>query len=124
MDRSPNFIYAFILARSMLGLLHIISGTFVPELWPLIIPLANFVCGGYTVLSVRPCVRRSVRFCILNVLKSHCWILIKPCKTVHNSIRVISLCIFKWLLYRGLYLCHYSPYTGRSTPTTAFGGTI
>ena len=37
MDRiSPNFIYAFILTRSTLGLLHIIFHTFVPELWPLI----------------------------------------------------------------------------------------
>ena len=37
MDRiSPNFIYAFILTRSTLELLHIIFGTFVPELWPLI----------------------------------------------------------------------------------------
>ena len=50
---------------------------------------ANFVCGGYTVftLSVRPCVRPSVRpsvtFCFLNILKSHCWIFIKPCKHVY-----------------------------------------
>ena len=37
MDRiSPNFVYAFILTRSKLGSLHIIFGTFVPELWPLI----------------------------------------------------------------------------------------
>ena len=37
MDRiSPNFIYAFILTKSLLGLLHIIFFTFVPELWPLI----------------------------------------------------------------------------------------
>ena len=37
MDRiSPNFIYAFILTRSTLGLLHIIFRTFVPELWPFI----------------------------------------------------------------------------------------
>ena len=37
MDRiSPNFIYAFILTRSRLGLLLIIFRTFVPELWPLI----------------------------------------------------------------------------------------
>ena len=37
MDRiSPNFIYAFILIRSTLGLLHIIFRTFMPELWPLI----------------------------------------------------------------------------------------
>ena len=39
---------------------------------------ANFVCGGYTVftLSVRAsvcaCVRPSVTFCFLNILKSHC----------------------------------------------------
>ena len=37
MDRiSLNFIYTFILTRSMLKLLHIIFRTFVPELWPLI----------------------------------------------------------------------------------------
>ena len=37
MDRfSPNFIYAFILTKSSLGLLHVIFRTFVPELWPLI----------------------------------------------------------------------------------------
>ena len=37
MDRiSPNFIYAFLLTRSKLGLLHIIFRTFVLELWPLI----------------------------------------------------------------------------------------
>ena len=33
---SPNFIYAFILTRSTLVLLHIIFHTFVQELWPLI----------------------------------------------------------------------------------------
>ena len=33
---SPNFIYAFILTRSSLGLLHVIFHTFVPKLWPLI----------------------------------------------------------------------------------------
>ena len=32
---SPNFIYAFILTRFMLGLSHIIFRIFVPELWPL-----------------------------------------------------------------------------------------
>ena len=36
---------------------------------------------------VRPCVRASVRpsvtFCFFNILKSHCWIFIKPCKHVH-----------------------------------------
>ena len=37
---------------------------------------------------VRPCVRPSVRpsvtFCFLNILKSHRWIFIKPCKHVHT----------------------------------------
>ena len=33
---SPNFIYAFILTRSMLGLLRINFRTFVPKLWPFI----------------------------------------------------------------------------------------
>ena len=37
MDRMlPNFIYAFILTRSTLGLSHIIFRIFVPELWSLI----------------------------------------------------------------------------------------
>ena len=37
MDRiSPNFIYAFLLTRSTLGLLRIAFRTFVPVLWPLI----------------------------------------------------------------------------------------
>ena len=33
---SPKFIYAFILAISSLGLLHVIFREFLPELWPLI----------------------------------------------------------------------------------------
>ena len=32
---------------------------------------------------VRVCVRPSVTFCFFNILKSHCWIFIKPCKHVH-----------------------------------------
>ena len=37
LDRiSPNFVYAMILTRSRLGLLHVSFHTFVPELWPLI----------------------------------------------------------------------------------------
>ena len=43
MDRiSPNFVYAFILTRSPLGLLHIIFRTFAPELWPLIYTIISF----------------------------------------------------------------------------------
>ena len=34
-------------------------------------------------VCVRPCIRPSVTFCFLNILKSHCWIFIKPCKHVH-----------------------------------------
>ena len=33
--------------------------------------------------SVHPSVRPSVTLCFLNILKSHCWIFIKPCKHVH-----------------------------------------
>ena len=32
---------------------------------------------------VRVCVRPSVTFCFFNILKSHCWIFIKPCKHVY-----------------------------------------
>ena len=54
----------------------------------LIIPPANFVCGGYTVFtsvraSMHACIRPSVTLCFLNIFKSHCWIFIKPCKHVH-----------------------------------------
>ena len=38
----PNLIYASILTRSSLGLLHIIFCTFVPELWPLIYSKISF----------------------------------------------------------------------------------
>ena len=58
----------------------------------IIIPPANFVCGGvYCFHVVRACVcacvcpsvRPSVTFCFFNILKSHCWIFIKPCEHVH-----------------------------------------
>ena len=39
---SPNFIYAFILTRSMLRLLHIFFCTFVPVLWPMIYAKISF----------------------------------------------------------------------------------
>ena len=46
MDRiAPNFIYAIILTRSMLGLLHISFCSLLPELWPLI--YSNFVSAQY-----------------------------------------------------------------------------
>ena len=51
-------------------------------------PQTLFVVG-YTVFTlsvrvcVRVCVRPSVTFCFFNILKSHCWIFIKPCKHVH-----------------------------------------
>ena len=37
----------------------------------------------YCFYVVRPSVRPSIMFCFLNILKSHCWIFIKPCKHVH-----------------------------------------
>ena len=60
----------------------------------------------------RPCVRPSVTFCFLNILKSHCWNFIKPCKHIHiyktktflkKSVRVISLCSSKYLFYIEVY---------------------
>ena len=39
---SQNFLYEFILTRSKLELLHLIFGTFVPELWPLIYDRISF----------------------------------------------------------------------------------
>ena len=39
-DIFSPFIYAFILTRSTLGLVHIIFRTFLPELWPLIIKIS------------------------------------------------------------------------------------
>ena len=39
---STNFIYAFILTRSSLRLLHVIFRSFVPELWPLIYAKISF----------------------------------------------------------------------------------
>ena len=39
---SPNFIYAFILTRSSLGLSHIIICIFVPEFWPFIYAKISF----------------------------------------------------------------------------------
>ena len=58
---------------------------YITGLVRLLYPPQNFVCGGYTVftLSVRVCVRPSVTFCYLNILKSHRWIFIKPCKHAH-----------------------------------------
>ena len=40
---SPNFIYAFILTRSSLGLLKVIFRTCVPDLWPLIYAKISFI---------------------------------------------------------------------------------
>ena len=59
-------------------------------------PQTLFVVG-YTVFTLSVCacvrvcvrlcvclsVRPSVTFCFFNILKSHCWIFIKPCKHVH-----------------------------------------
>ena len=68
--------------------------------------------------------------CFLNIVRSHWWNFIKPCKHIHlymtntynkkkiraraNSMGVISLYNSYWLLYM------HSAFMGRSTPTTAF----
>ena len=40
-------------------------------------------CFHVVRLCVRPSVHPSVTFCFLKILKSHCWIFIKPYKNVH-----------------------------------------
>ena len=42
----PNFVYALILTRSRVGLLHIIFLTFVIELWPLTdVRISFYICS-------------------------------------------------------------------------------
>ena len=101
----------------------------------------KFVCGGYTVfkVSVRSCVRLSGTFCFLNILKSLCWIFIKLCKHILTCktntlnkknkgwgpiLELLSFVVINGFLDMVLCLCYYSPYTGQSTPTTAFERTI
>ena len=73
---------------------HFLQGVMFNISLVLVIPPANFVCGGvYCFHVVRACVRVCVRpsvcpsvmFCFFNILKSHRWIFIKPCKHVHIS---------------------------------------
>ena len=57
---SPNFIYAFILTRSRLGLLHVIFRTFVPELWPFRVPISSGSHGKTgKLLKKVPCMEKS-----------------------------------------------------------------
>ena len=50
---SPNFIYAFILTESTLGLLHIIVDTFVSELWPLVYAKISFPLNNLRTLLTK-----------------------------------------------------------------------
>ena len=62
-------------------------------IWHTFLSSADFFQSYYTprklclwwvyCFHVRPCVRPSVTFCFLNILKSYCWIFIKPCKHVY-----------------------------------------
>ena len=74
-----------------------------------------------------PSVRPSVTFCFLNILKSHCWIFIKPCKhvyicktnTLNKKVRdrgpilleLFPFVVLNGFLYRGLCLCYYPSVT-------------
>ena len=66
----------------------------ISEIYPacIFIPPANCVCGWvYCFHFVRPpfrpcvCVRVSVTFCFLNILKNHRWNFIKFCKHIHMN---------------------------------------
>ena len=74
---SPNFIYAFILTRSTLGLSHIIIRTFVPELWLWI----------YSKILLP-----------LNILRTNGQILTK---------HYITTCIYTGKIYVGIVSCHF-----------------
>ena len=112
---------------------------------PVVIPSANFVCGGYTVFtlsvraSVRPSVCPSVTFCFLNIWKSSLDFhqTLQTCSCMQDKyfnqksncfgpilLELFLFVVLNGFLYRVLCLCYYSPYTGQSTPTTAFDGTI
>ena len=41
-------------------------------------------CFDVVRASISMSIRPSVTFCFLNILKSHCWIFIKPCKHVYT----------------------------------------
>ena len=56
----------------------ILSQQIYSSLYP---PQTLFVVG--ILFSPCPCVRLSATLCFLNILKSHGWIFIKPCKHVH-----------------------------------------
>ena len=55
---------------------------------------------------VRPSVRPSVTFCFFNILKSHCWIFIKPCKHVHIC---MTNTLDKKVRARGQFYLSYFP---------------
>ena len=88
MDRiSPNFIYALILTRSILGLLHIIFCSFVPELWPLVyskipFPLNILRTNGQILTKL---------YIIINTDKIYVWIV--SCYFLHicTSVMVLDL---------------------------------
>ena len=84
MDRmSLNFIYAFILKRSSLGLPHIIFRTFVLELWPLIYSKISFP---------------------LNILRTNGQILTKLYITINTDKSYILSCHFSQICKRVIAL--------------------
>ena len=80
MDRiSPNLIYAITLTRSTLGLLHIIFGSFLPELWPL----------NYSKISFP-----------LNILRTNGQILTKPYKLyilTRSTLGLLAVIFYEFL---------------------------
>ena len=105
----------------------------------IVIPPANFVCGGYTVfrLSVRASVRNVLFPKYFEESFLDFYQTLQTCSYMQDKyfeqkskgkgpilLELFSFVFLTGFLYRVLYLCYYSPYTGRSTPTTAFDGTI
>ena len=75
MDRtSPSFIYAFILTRSRLGLLHVIFRICVPELWPLIYAQISFpfnACHFSNICTRVMALDLFQKFVSLNILRTN-----------------------------------------------------
>ena len=76
-------IFNIYMRRFFFGLVynskHCVDHDFIGIIIPLPPPQTLWWVYGFHV------VRPSITFCFLNILKSHCWIFIKPCKHVHIS---------------------------------------
>ena len=123
---SANFIYTFILARSSLGLLHVISCKFVPELWPLIYVEISFrldilgtdwkiftkfiLCIHIDKISVgivtHPFSHICTRAMVLDLLQN--WFPLNILWTNGQILTKLYITIYTDKIYVGIVSCHFS----------------